>query len=767
MTSTAPTVGSDEASSRAGRVEGRFELVTLLKRGNGINTYAGIDHQHGSDVIVKAVETASMPTAVYSRLEHTARLLERLDLGTSRRVVWCGQRERFFYVVQPRLDGEPLDVVLARGPLTVGEVLQLAAAVLATLEQVHALGVLHRDIKPPNIIVGRDGGVLTAELVDFGLSRGGDLDGPSPGGPTGTVRYIALEAAGLITAVVDQRADLYSLGVVLFECLAGHPPFTGDTVGDVLRQHLNVTAPQLRSMGIAVPRSLEGVLQRLLAKDPGGRYQSAGSVLEDVNEIAAAVAAGAEPSVTAGASDRRHMLAEPAFVGRDEELGELIGVLDEAPGPLRRLILVEAESGAGKTRLLDELSLHATEHNTLVLRGQGVDQAAPLPFQMLSGIAEGIVAMDLDLVVPRGLRAQLGDWAGATAAILPALTGVLGPVDTAGLGPEEYGEARSIDALLALLEALGQAPEPVLILLDDCQWADAMTLRLLDRWLAREAPAAGCSVVIVASYRSEEVPEGHPLRSVDPTAKVSLRPFGGADVEALCESMAGPLPPEAIDAVVRLADGSPFMASAVLRGMVETGALRDGPEGWHIDPGPMEDVQTSRRAALILLPPLRPLRTRGAELLDDRRHPGQGVRSGPRGRAGRSAGQRRRPGPRRRPAAAHPLGARGRGSLLVHPRQAAREPPGAAAPDGAAAAPPGGSREDRSGRPRTFLRARLSLRRGRRTGPCAPLRAECGRRGPRPIRPRRRRRPTTGSPSAPPGTTWRSRPGWPRRWETC
>ncbi len=541
-----------------------------------------------------------MPTAVYMRLEHVARLLERLDLGTRRRVLWCGQRDRFFYLVQPRLDGEPLDVVIARGPLPVGDVLQLATDVLATLEEVHALGVLHRDIKPPNIIVRRDGGVLTAELVDFGLSRGGDLDGPSPGGPTGTVRYIAPEAAGLITAVVDQRADLYSLGVVLFECLAGRPPFGGDTVGEVLRQHLNTAAPQLRSMGIAVPRSLEGVLQRLLAKDPGGRYQSAAAALEDVSEIAAAVAAGTEPSVTAGASDRRHTLAEPAFVGRDQELGELIGVLEQEAGPLRRLIVVEAESGAGKTRLLDELSLYATGRNTLVLRGQGVDQAAPQPFQMLAGIAEGIVETDVDLAVPGGLRAQLGDWAGATAATLPALTGLLGPVETAGLGPEEYGKTRSIDALLALLEALGRAPEPVLILLDDCQWADAMTLTLLDRWQAREAPEGGCSVVIVASFRSEEVPEGHPLRSVDPTAKVSLRPFDGADVEALCESMAGPLPPEAISSVVQLADGSPFMASAVLRGMVETGALRDTPEGWQVDPGPMEDVQTSRHAALIL-----------------------------------------------------------------------------------------------------------------------------------------------------------------------
>ena len=434
--------------------------------------------------MIKTVETATVPTAVSMRLDHEARLLERLDLGRTRRVLWCGQRDRFFYVVQPHVEGDPLDLVLATGRLTVPDALA-PAGLLATLTAVHEVGVVHRDIKPSNVIVRREGTTLSAELVDFGLSRGGDLDRE----PAGTVRYIAPEAAGLITGLIDQRADLYSVGVVLFECLAGRPPFAGDSVGEVLRQHLNVAAPQLRSMGIAVPRSLEGVVQRLLAKDPAGRYQSAASAHSDIAAIAAAIAAGeAEPSVTPGSHDRRHVLAEPAFVGRNVEFRELVGVLGQDGASRRRLILVEAESGAGKTRLLDELALHAAQHDTLVLRGQGVDQAAPRPFQMLEGIVDGIVAGDLDAVLPGGLRAQLGDRADAAAATLPALTVLLGPVDTAGLGPEHYGETRSIEALLELFHVLGRAPRPVLVLLDDCQWADTMTLALLDRWHARGCP---------------------------------------------------------------------------------------------------------------------------------------------------------------------------------------------------------------------------------------------------------------------------------------
>ncbi len=584
-------------------VEGRFELVALLKQGNGIDTYRGVDRLQSVGVVVKAIDTGSMPTAVYLRLQHEARLLERIDLGTTRRVIWCGQRGRHFYVVQPRVSGEPLDQMLARGPIDVAGSLRLAAGVLTTLQGVHQLGVVHRDVKPSNILVARDGEGLKAELVDFGLSRGSGFDGTARRDPTAAVRYLAPEAAGLINATVDHRADLYALGVVLFECLTGAPPFDGGTVGEVLRRHLNSEPPQLRSLGIAAPRALEGVLQRLLAKDPGARYQSAAAALLDIEEIRVALQAGlVEPPITPGQRDLRHVLAEPAFVARAEELAELVETLDPPAGPVRRLLTVEAESGAGKTRLLDELTLHATQRDVLVLRGQGVDQAAPRPFQMLEGIAQGIVNSNLDaeLAAGGGLRGHLGDRADAGVAALPALAALVGPVDLRGLGPEQYGETRSIDALLRLLEVLGEAPRDVLILLDDCQWADAMTLKLLDRWQNRQAGDAEGRLVVVAAFRSEEVTGGHPLRSVDPTSVVKLRPFTAADVEALCESMAGPLPAEAVASVVRLADGSPFMASAVLRGMVETGALRAGRGGWEIDPGPMADVQTSRRAALIL-----------------------------------------------------------------------------------------------------------------------------------------------------------------------
>ena len=580
-------------------IRDRFLLGGLLKHSNGVATYQGVDTADGAPVIVKTLVTTEVSTAVRLRLEHEALVLESLAGDLFRPLLASGRDGPLFYLVQPRIEGETLEDRLARGPLPVTSALAVAADVLRVLQLVHDRGVLHRDVKPANVIVRGSDVVEGAQLIDFGLARSAVLDASLRDERVGTARYLAPEAAGLIDLGVDHRSDLYSVGILLFESLAGRPPFGGDTVGEVLRHHLNTPPPHLRALGLAVPRALDGVVQRLLGKDPGERYQSAAAALADVEQIAAAMAAGdVEPAVTPGRHDRRQSLTEPSFVGRADELAVLTGVLDRVCRGDGGLVLVEAESGGGKTRLLDEVALQAGQQDVWVLRGQGVDHAAQRPFQVLDGVVNGIVtAAAVDASVGAELRARLGDRAEAVAAAIPGLAPVLGAAEQTGLGPEEYGEARSVDALTALLDALGREGRPTMVVLDDCQWADGLTIALLGRWSARRAAGR---VLVVAAFRSDEVPVGHALRALEPRATVALSPFRPEDVQALCSSMAGPVPSEAMAVIVRLAEGSPFMASAVLRGMVESGALRDTPAGWEVDPGPMGDVQTSRRAALLL-----------------------------------------------------------------------------------------------------------------------------------------------------------------------
>ncbi|HMC90376.1 MAG TPA: GAF domain-containing protein, partial [Gemmataceae bacterium] len=232
-----------------------------------------------------------------------------------------------------------------------------------------------------------------------------------------------------------------------------------------------------------------------------------------------------------------------------------------------------------------------------------LDQSAQRPFQLLAGVAAGLVeAIRRDPDLGAILRQGLGDQREAVCAALPELSETLQAEPSEALGPETFGHVRSLQALAALLDVLGGAERPTLVLLDDCQWADELTLQLLGRWQNRreEDRATGRHVLLVVAFRSEEVPAGHLLQRLQPVARLSLPPFHDADLRRLAESMAGPLPSEALDVVGRLAEGSPFMAAAILQGLVEAGALVAEPSGWRVEPLAMPEVKSSRHAAAFL-----------------------------------------------------------------------------------------------------------------------------------------------------------------------
>ncbi|MBV9291938.1 MAG: protein kinase [Frankiales bacterium] len=583
-------------------VADRFRVQRVMQRGTGSATVVAHDEQTGAAVVLKTARADALSRGTRLRLLHEADVLRSLSGPGLVPLVDAGEDDGLFYLAMPLLPGRTLAERLRGGRLSVAETLHLAEDLFAALALVHDRDVLHRDIKPSNIMVGEDE-VAGATLIDFGLARSVQLDASVRDEPVGTARYMSPEQAGLVHREVDERSDLYAAGVVLFECLTGRPPFEGRSVGEVLRQHLSAPPPDLRSYVEQVPAALAQIVQRLLRKDPRDRYQSADGVLADIRELAAALAAGeTDPSISLGMHDRRSTITEPAFVGRRSELASLLDAVRLAGSGEGGVVLLEAESGGGKSRLLDELAVRCVAGETVVLRGQGVDQAARRPFQLLEGVADGlVVAAERDPHLAERLRHDLAAEVGVLISVLPALQPLLGDVPTDELlGPEEFGEARALASLVHLLDALGSGDRVVVVLLDDCQWADEATVRLLGRWQRDHANSDDDRrLLLVAAYRSEEVRRGDPLRAAS-NRRLSLSPFTNQDVRSLVDSMAGQVPDAALDVIQRLSAGSPFMASAVLRGLVESGALFHDGRIWRTDDDLMAGAQSSREAATFL-----------------------------------------------------------------------------------------------------------------------------------------------------------------------
>jgi len=565
----------------------------------------GIDATDGSEVVIRTVPNAD--PGAEARLERELAGLERLQGTDLVRPIATGRQGPVLYSVVPYVAGVTLEAHLADLPrhLTVAEALAVGRGIFDGLAVAHQHGFLHRDVRPSNIVVQVSTGATlrSAILVDFGVSRLGRIAGSPPETGLRSARYTSPEAAGLVAHDIDERSDLYSTGAVLFECLAGIPLFRGDTVGEVLRQHVTEPVPGLRSLGLPVPAALDQVVQRLLMKEPADRYASARAALADLGQIAAAAQAGqAGPSVVVGAQDTRRTLTAPAFVGREAELAAIQTELDQARNGRGALVLVEGESGGGKTKLLDELTQRTAEHGVWVLRGQGVDLMAQRPLRVLDGVVADVVqrAND-DPDFADALAGALGPHLDALVDALPALATTFRPPGSGSLGPEAYGEARSLPALTAFLDALATGGMPAMVVLDDCQWADELTLKLVAHWSShRPEGAAPRRVVVVAAFRSEEAPPGHPLRRLRPSVHVGLPALAEDELRRILVSMAGPLPEEAVKVVGQLSEGNPFMATAVLRGLVETGALVEEPAGWRVEPAAMAGVQTSRHAAAFL-----------------------------------------------------------------------------------------------------------------------------------------------------------------------
>ena len=616
-----PDVSSNETPTCWGLgeiVAGRYLLSRLLGESQGARSYLGSDSQ-GGDVVVKAINESELDRGSLMRLEYEASLLLSIDSLWFARMLHVSRERGHFWLVSQRVRGCPLQQRLTGRRLNVMETVAIGRALLSALKDLHGQRVLHRGIRPANVITNPDGPIDTATVVNFGPIRAIDVDDPRQRQMIEVALYASPEQAGSIEHDLTAASDLYSAGIVLHHCLTGQPPFRGDTVGTILFEHMTAPIPPLRSAGQTVPRALEELVHRLLRKDPRDRYQSAEAALFDLESIATGVNAGnPDPAVVIGSHDKRFTLTAPSFVGRVEQMRAFDAEFKRARAGDGGLALVECESGGGKTRLLDETARCAAREGFWVLRGQGTSEVAQRPFHLLSGIVDGVLAaVRSHPEIADRLHASLSGYQDAITAALPALGSLFQNLSTHEMAPEETGEARTIQALARLFDALGTADRPVLIVIDDCQWADDLTYKLIRRWHAENdrGKDGWRHTILVVAFRAEEVGPDHLLRRIDRVTHLRLPSLAADDVRQLVESMAGPLPDTVTERIVQLAEGSPFMAAAVLRGFVESGALFPQADGWGVEPTAIADVGSSSRAGSFLARRLELLPADTVELL--------------------------------------------------------------------------------------------------------------------------------------------------------
>jgi class 3 adenylate cyclase len=545
---------------------GRYTVQRFLGEGGKKRVYLAHDHRLDRDVACALIKSEGLDEAGRARVQREAQAMGRLgDHPHIVTVYDIGEENGQPLIVCQFMSGGSLDDLLDRAEhrrLPVPRALRLAEEVCQALAHAHQRGVVHRDLKPSNVWLTQDG---TAKLGDFGLALALDRSRLTlEGMMVGTVAYMPPEQA--LGRAADARSDLYALGAVLYEMVTGRPPFLGDDAVAIISQHINTPPVAPSWHNPEVPRALEALILRLLAKPPEERPESAAIVREALGAIGSAAAGG--DRVAPEDANPLDRLAGGVFVGREREMDELRAGVEESLSGHGRLFMLVGEPGIGKTRTAEELITYARLRKAQALWGRCYEgDGAPAYWPWVQAIRSYVHDGD-----PKALLSEMGSGAAIIAQVVSEVRERLpGLPEPPGLAPEQ-ARFRLFDSVTTFLKNAAQR-QPLVLVLDDLHWADKPSLLLL-QFLAREM--RGARLLVIGTYRDVDLRRQHPLSQTlgelnreQLSQRIVLRGLHQNDVARFIEVTAGLKPPAAlVDAVYKETEGNPFFVNEVVRLLV-------------------------------------------------------------------------------------------------------------------------------------------------------------------------------------------------------
>ena len=410
-----------------------------------------------------------------------------------------------------------LDELIGEQGLSSKDFLSVALQITRALALVHRQEIVHKDIKPRNIVINPETGV--AKLIDFGISsriKREFLSVTPPEKLEGTIPYISPEQTGRMNRAVDYRTDFYSLGVTFYEMLTGKTPFRGDDRLEVIHSHISKTPVSPEEIKKSIPQALSGIVLKLMSKNAEDRYQSCGGLLYDLEICQKHIEEGIPvPDFTPGKKDvsDRFMLPQKLY-GRESEIEDLLELVEKTIRGETKVALVSGYSGVGKTALINEIHKPLTGGRGSFIEGK-VDQfnrKTPFaPFvQAFRELILNILAEDESEIErwKKRILAAVSVNGQVIVEVIPEVEILIGPQpEIAELGPVER-QNRFRNVFGEFTRAFAHKKHPLIIFIDDLQWADQASLELMETLLT--APDSS-HLAFLGAYRDNEVDDAHPL----------------------------------------------------------------------------------------------------------------------------------------------------------------------------------------------------------------------------------------------------------------
>jgi len=486
--------------------------------------------------------------------------------------------------------GEPLQDQLG-APIDVESVLHLAIRMAAVLGKVHQRGLVHKDIKPHNIIVNRVTGEI--KLTGFGIASRLLRERQSPEPPetiAGTLAYMAPEQTGRMNRSIDSRSDLYALGVTLYQMLTGQLPFTASDATEWVHCHVARQPVPPAERQKDVPGVVSMIIMKLLSKTAEDRYQTAGGLERDLRRCLAEWKAQHRiDDFVLGEHDTPDRLVVPEkLYGREREVTALLAAFNRVVnGGAPELVLVSGYSGIGKSSVVSELHKALVQPGGLFASGKFDQYKRDIPYATLAQAFQGLIRpllgkSDADLGPWRdALRGALGPNGQLMVELVPELKLIIGEQPPVAELPPQDAQRRFQLVFRRFIGVFARPEHPLVLFLDDLQWLDLATLDLFEDLLTRSGLQ---HLALIGAYRDNEVTAVHPLvRKLDSikgaggkVGEITLAPLAREHLEQLvadalrCDSeSASPL----VQLIHGKTGGNPFFAIQFMSSLAQEGML--------------------------------------------------------------------------------------------------------------------------------------------------------------------------------------------------
>jgi serine/threonine protein kinase len=494
-----------------------YNLIEVIYEGTTTCVYRAVREPDQTSVVMKTLKSEYPTLEQITQLKHEYQILQSLEIEGIVKPLSLESYQNGLALILSDFGGENLINFITVKKNYLSNFLQIGIQLSSTLAQIHQKNIIHKDIKPHNILINPKTGQV--EIIDFSIASRLSSENQTVSNPNlleGTLAYMSPEQTGRMNRSIDYRTDFYSLGITFYEILTGQLPFQATDPLELIHCHIAKTPIALKEVNPEIPQAVSDIVMKLLAKTAEERYQSALGLKADLEECLRKLqATGKIEDFMIGQLDLYSQFLIPQkLYGRKKEVATLIDAFERVSLGATEIMLVSGYSGIGKSSLVNEVHKPIVRQRGYFISGKFDQFKRNIPYasliqafqelirQLLTESADKIVAWKAKILETLGSNGQV------IIDVIPEVERIVGvQPDVPKLGPTE-SQNRFNRLFQQFIHVFTKPEHPLVLFLDDLQWADLASLKLI-QLLACEPNSQ--YLLLIGAYRDNEVSATHPL----------------------------------------------------------------------------------------------------------------------------------------------------------------------------------------------------------------------------------------------------------------